>query len=65
MDAKERVSISKYSDISKVDPYAMEPFQWAVAKGYITGTSESTLSPDDSATRAQISMIMMRFAKSL
>ena len=65
MGVKERVSISKYSDISKVDPYAMEPFQWAVAKGYITGTSDTTLSPDDSATRAQISMIMMRFAKSL
>ena len=58
-------SISKYSDVSAVDSYAVRPFQWAVAKGYVSGTSATTLSPDASATRAQIATIMMRFAKSL
>ena len=65
MKTTERASISKYQDVNLVDNYAMGPFQWAVAKGYVSGTSSTTLSPDDSATRAQISMIMMRFAKSL
>ncbi|MBQ4092696.1 MAG: S-layer homology domain-containing protein, partial [Firmicutes bacterium] len=65
MNTSEREGLSKYSDVKLVDNYAMGPFQWAVAKGYVSGTSATKLSPDDSATRAQISTIMMRFAKSL
>ena len=35
---------------------------WASAEGLINGTSGSTLSPDSSATRAQVAVILMRFA---
>jgi hypothetical protein len=34
---------------------------WTNASGLITGTTAATLSPADSATRAQVATILMRF----
>lgn len=37
--------------------------QWACGAGIVTGTSESTLSPQGSATRAQVAAVLMRFCE--
>ena len=38
---------------------------WAVGAGLITGTSTTTLSPQDTATRAQVATILMRFCENI
>jgi hypothetical protein len=35
--------------------------QWAVETGLITGTTDTTLSPKGTATRAQVATILMRY----
>ena len=54
--------LSGYTDFSSVSNYAREAMQWAVAKGIVSGTSNTTLSPQDTATRAQIATMFMRFS---
>ena len=39
--------------------------QWAVSTGLITGTSDTTLSPQGSASRAEIATILMRFCENV
>ncbi len=53
--------LSGYADASSVSGYAADAMAWAVDSGIISGTSADTLSPQGSATRAQVAMILMRF----
>lgn len=50
-----------YADGAKVSSYAQDAMSWAVAKGLISGMTESTLAPQGTATRAQVATILMRF----
>ena len=50
-----------FSDASKVSDWAYGPFCYAYERGYITGVSETVLSPDTSVTRAQVASAMKRF----
>ncbi|MBE6946384.1 MAG: S-layer homology domain-containing protein, partial [Ruminococcaceae bacterium] len=43
--------------------YAVDAMNWAVANGLITGTTETTLAPTATATRAQIATILMRYCR--
>lgn len=61
MDVAKRAELSAFTDAGQVSDYAVETMRWAVAEGLITGTSETTLSPAGSATRAQAALILMRF----
>ena len=38
---------------------------WAVGSGLISGTGANTLSPRGTATRAQIAVILVRFAEKM
>ncbi|HMM06639.1 MAG TPA: InlB B-repeat-containing protein [Clostridiales bacterium] len=58
-------SLSGYSDANQVSSYALDAMKWAVAKGYISGTSTTSLSPQAVATRAQVSEIFVKFIESL
>lgn len=50
-----------FTDANDVaEPYR-EAVSWAVAEGIIAGTSVSTISPEQSATRAQVAIMLMRF----
>lgn len=60
-DVTARASLSGFTDITAVNSYAVEPLQWANAHGLINGTSATTLTPNGSATRAQVATILMRF----
>ena len=53
--------IGGFTDSDQVASYAKRAMQWAYANGIIAGTSETTLSPKSSATRAQVAVILMRF----
>ena len=51
----------KYEDKNQISRFAREPMGWAVYHGIINGVTETELAPKDTATRAQIATILMRF----
>ena len=59
----EGTTLDKYSDFAKISEYAREAFSWATANGIISGTSETTLSPDGNASRCQVAAILRRFSE--
>lgn len=62
-EAVEADALKCYSDASSIAAYARDAMNWAVAKGLIAGTSHTTLAPKDTASRAQIATILMRYSK--
>ena len=56
--------LTDYTDSSEIQPYAVAPFQWAVAKGIIKGTTETTLDPEATTTRAQVALMVYRMLSS-
>ncbi len=58
-DVSRLADLSGYTD--KPSDWAYEQVQWAVAAGIISGTSETTLAPRASATRAQACRMIMSF----
>lgn len=62
-DVSARADLSRYPDAGQLAGYAVEPMQWANAQGLINGTSAGTISPAGNATRAQVAVILSRFAQ--
>lgn len=62
-DVSGKSDYSRFVDADAVSSYAADAMSWAVSSGLITGTSDTTLSPDGTASRAQVAMIMMRFCE--
>ncbi len=56
---------SKFEDGDKVSSYALDPMNWAIGVGLISGVSETRLDPSGTANRAQAATILMRFCKNL
>lgn len=54
-------SLAGYSDRGNIDSYAVAAMQWAVGSGIISGTSATTISPDSSATRAQVAVMLHKY----
>ena len=59
-DVTKTADLSAYTDLNKVQPYAVDAFKWAVGSGVVTGTSATTLSPENTTTRAQICIMVQR-----
>ena len=57
--------LDSYQDASKISAWARGGMEWAVANKLIYGTSKDTLSPTDSATRAQVATIIERYCKTI
>ncbi len=57
--------ISNYSDTNDISDWALEAIYWANATKLVNGTSETTLSPKATATRAQVAAILMRFCQNI
>ncbi len=53
--------LSGYEDVNDISYYAFDAFEWAVAKGYVNGMTETTLAPQTSANRAQAATIVYRY----
>jgi len=62
-DVSESADISTFEDVHLVSSYAREPLGWAVARGYISGRTETSIAPADYATRAEAFTILYRFIK--
>lgn len=60
-DVSGTVSLDAFSDMAQISSWAMTAMQWAVGKDLISGTSDTTLTPGSSATRAQGAAILQRF----
>ena len=58
-----RADLTVYADAEQVSAFAQEAMEWAVGGGIISGTSDTTLSPQGQASRAQDAVIMMRFCE--
>lgn len=59
----ENTNILSYDDFAQISEYAISAIEYAVGCGLINGKSETTLAPQDNATRAETAIIIMRFAK--
>lgn len=53
----------RYDDAASISSWAGEAMHWCVMKGLLNGTSETTLSPQLTATRAQLATILQRFCE--
>ena len=58
---KDQAVLDKFSDFEQVNSWSSDALSWANAKNLIVGTSATTLTPNGSATRAQVAAIFSRF----
>lgn len=63
-DTAPRADLSAFADADVAD-WAVEALQWANGVGLIQGTSATELSPNATATRAQVASVLMRFCTNL
>lgn len=57
----EDTNILSYDDAFDISDYAYEALQWAVGDGIMGGMTESTIAPQNLATRAQVAAMLHRF----
>ena len=62
-DVSASAGLGKYTDAGQISNWATNAIKWAVAEGLISGTSETTISPKMSATRAQAAVIFKNFVE--
>ena len=62
-DVSMRADLSGYTDRAAVSGWAKDAVSWAVAKGLITGTTATTLSPRVEATRATVAVMINNMLK--
>ena len=63
-DVSARAEIKDFPDDQDASDWAVEPLQWAVAKGILKGVDEdgtAYLRPKESTTRAQVAAVLMRY----
>ncbi len=54
-----------YLDGNTVSSYAVAAVNWCLQEGVVSGTSYTTLSPKDTASRAQLAQILLNYAESV
>ncbi|MBU5435765.1 S-layer homology domain-containing protein [Pseudoflavonifractor sp. MSJ-37] len=57
----EDTNILSYADAQSISEWAMSAMQWACGAGVIHGTSDVTLSPLSSATRAEVAAMFLNY----
>lgn len=57
-----RQDLNVYSDADAVSAWAQDALSWACAEGVLQGMTETSLSPQSSATRAQMAAVLLRLA---
>lgn len=56
-------NLSQFTDRGYVQGYALEAMQWAVGNGIISGTTNTTLSPNGTAIRFQAAAMLTRYCQ--
>lgn len=64
-NVSDTADLSEFKDYDTVGKFAQPAMSWAVANGLVQGYTDGTLKPKDSATRAQLAAILMRFMKNV
>lgn len=59
----EDTNILSYADAFTVSEYAIPAMQWACGSGVVGGYADKTLRPQNTATRAQVAQMLMRFCE--
>ena len=54
--------LADYTDANRVSSWAQNAFRWAVTAGIISGTSDTTLSPKKTATRAEVATMLRKLS---
>ena len=55
-------SLDAFTDRAQVSAYAEASVRWALQAGFLTGVGDSRLAPRSGATRAQLAVLLQRFA---
>ena len=61
-DLSASADLSGYTDAGQIATYAQAAMAWSNGTGLITGTSDTTLSPRGTATRAPVATILQRMS---
>ena len=64
-DVSESSTLESFTDTRDVSAWALDAIKWANSVTLVNGTSETTLSPKATATRAQVATILMRFCENI
>lgn len=54
-------TLAGYTDTASISAYAVDAMRWAVGNGLITGTDNNKLTPQGTATRGQLALILKRY----
>ena len=57
--------LDRYTDKDLISDYAVTAVKWAISKGLISGMTDDTVGAGGSATRAQVSVIIMKYYDSV
>lgn len=57
------LSFTGFTDVMTISAYALNPMKWCVHREIVNGTGNGRLSPQDSATRAQVATMLMRYSR--
>ena len=55
--------LANYTDSSSATSYAADSIATCIATEVVTGTTDTTLSPKDTVTRAQVAVMIQRLLK--
>jgi hypothetical protein len=58
---KVKADLSRYTDAGLIHTWALDGMNWAVANGYVTGTTATTLSPTADITRAEVVVFLQKY----
>ena len=61
LDVSASFEVSGFEDAGRIHDWALDAVEWAVAIGLISGTSDTTLDPRGTCTRAQTAVIIHAF----
>lgn len=61
-DISSSETLGAYSDAADISGWAQPAVKWAVGRGVMSGMTDSTIRPGNTATRAQVAAMLMRFA---
>ncbi len=64
-DVDGRADLSGFEDLEILHSWASDAMSWAVDAGLISGTGKTTLSPRDSATRAEVALIIRNYVETV
>ena len=64
-DVSAQSELAGYTDVSAISDYALTAMKWANGSGMINGRTDTTIEPQESASRAEVAAILMRFCENV